>query len=185
MANQLWVSDITYIDLDGGCCYLHLVTDAYSRKIIGWCLAPTLESVHTLKALRMAVEQTGREDLTGLVHHSDRGVQYCCDLYIAELQKYNVSISMTEDYNPTDNAIAERVNGSIKTEHVYVQEHRFKDIGEAHTSISGFIDFYNNRRPHMSVGMQTPSEAHEQTGEQRKFWKKKSYNACSPNHANN
>lgn len=114
-------------------------------------------------------------DLAGLVHHSDRGVQYCCDMYVEKLQEYHISISMTEDYKPTDNAIAERVNGTIKTERVYVQKHRFKDLGEARKGIAEFIDFYNNRRPHMSIGMQTPSVAHRQHGEQKKYCKKKIY----------
>lgn len=174
-ANQLWVSDITYIDTDEGSCYLHLVTDAYSHKIVGWTLVASLGAVFSLEALKMAIRQTGRTDLTGLIHHSDRGVQYCCDMYIEELRRHNIGISMTEDYKPTDNAIAERVNGTIKTERVYVQKHRFKDLREAREGIAGFIDFYNNRRPHMSIGMQTPSAAHGQHGEQKKHWKKKNY----------
>ncbi len=173
--NQLWVSDITYIDLDTGNAYLHLVTDAYSRKIIGRCLSPTLEAAYTLEALRMAISGTGEEDLQGLVHHSDRGVQYCCDAYIAELQIYNISISMTEDYKPTDNAIAERVNGIIKTELVYAREKRYRNREEAEKDIMAFIDFYNNERPHASLGMQTPATAHRQTGEQKRLWKKKDY----------
>ena len=174
-ANQLWVGDITYIDTDGGCCYLHLVTDAYSKKIVGWCLAPSLSATHTLAALRMAVGQAERKDLSGLIHHSDRGIQYCCDLYVEELQRHGILISMTEDYKPTDNAIAERVNGIIKTEHVYRQEQRFSNLDDALQHIGRFVDFYNNQRPHMSIGMQTPSVAHGQTGEQKKMWKKKNY----------
>ena len=123
----------------------------------------------------MAVAQTGRDNLEGLVHHSDRGIQYCCDLYVGELQKHNIAISMTEDYRPTDNAVAERVNGTIKTERVYVQPQRFKDRQDAERQIAEFIDFYNNRRPHMSIGMQTPETAHCQQGEQRKCWKRKKF----------
>ena len=174
-ANQLWVSDITYIDLAGGCCYLHLVTDAYSKKIVGWCLAESLSSVFTLKALRMALEQTGGADLSGLIHHSDRGIQYCCDLYVEELQKHGIRISMTEDYKPTDNAIAERVNGIIKGESVYRQNRRFETFGEALGQIRSFISFYNSRRPHYSIGMQTPDTVHGQAGEQKKMWKTKFY----------
>lgn len=173
--NQLWVSDITYIDTDQGSCYLHLITDAYSHKIIGWCVAPSLEAKFTLKALRMAIEQASGYDLGKCIHHSDRGVQYCCDIYIEELQKHGISISMNEDYKPTDNAIAERVNGTIKTEHVYVQERRFRDYNDAAESIGKFIIFYNDKRPHMSIGMQTPSQAHKQQGEQKKCWKNKIY----------
>ena len=160
-ANQLWQSDITYIDLAGGCCYLHLVTDAYSKKI--------------LKALRMAIEQAGGGDLSGLIHHSDRGIQYCCDLYVEELQKYGIQISMTEDYKPTDNALAERVNGIIKDESVYRQDRRFETYEEALEQIERFILFYNSKRPHYSIGLQTPNDAHEQTGEQKKMWKTKIY----------
>lgn len=174
-ANQLWVSDITYIDMDGGSCYLHLVTDAYSKKIVGWCLAPSLSATYTLSALRMAIRHTGQKCLSGLIHHSDRGVQYCCDLYINELQKYGIRISMTEDYKPTDNAIAERVNGTIKTEHVYRQQQRFHSIEDATECIERFINFYNSKRPHMSIGNQTPNDAHEQKGEQKKMWKNKIY----------
>jgi transposase InsO family protein len=174
-ANQLWQSDITYIDLAGGCCYLHLVTDAYSKKIVGWCLAESLASVFTLKALRMAIEQTGGGDLTGLIHHSDRGIQYCCDLYVEELQKHGIRISMTEDYKPTDNALAERVNGIIKGESAYRQERRFGTYGEALEQIGRFIAFYNSRRPHYSIGLQTPDTAHGQEGEQKKMWKTKIY----------
>jgi len=174
-ANQLWVSDITYVDLDGGCCYLHLVTDAYSKKIVGWCLAESLSAVFTLRALRMAIEQAGGGDLSGLIHHSDRGIQYCCDLYVEELQKHGIQISMTEDYKPTDNAIAERVNGIIKSESIYRQERRFKTYEEALEHIGRFILFYNCRRPHYSIGLQTPNVAHEQTGEQKRMWNVKIY----------
>ena len=174
-ANQLWVSDITYIELAGGCCYLHLITDAYSKKIIGWCLSESLAAVFTLKALRMAIEQAGGSDLSGLIHHSDRGVQYCCDLYVEELQKHNILISMTEDYKPTDNSIAERVNETIKNESIYRQERRFETNEEALESIKRFIEFYNGRRPHYSIGLQTPNAVHEQTGEQKKMWKNKIY----------
>ena len=174
-ANQLWVSDITYIEIRGGCCYLHLVTDAYSKKIVGWYLAESLASVFTLKALRMAIGQAGGGDLSGLIHHSDRGVQYCCDLYVEELQKHNIRISMTEDYKPTDNGIAERVNGIIKGESLYRRERRFETYGSALEQIGRFVDFYNSRRPHYSIGMQMPNTVHEQTGVQKKMWKNKIY----------
>ena len=126
-ANQLWVADITYIALAGGdVCYLHLITDAYSHKIVGWALARTLKAAISMEALKMAVEQavamSGSEILKGLVHHSDRGVQYCCDAYVAMLRAHEISISMCEDYKPTDNAIAERANGIIKVECLYRQK---------------------------------------------------------------
>lgn len=168
-ANQLWVSDITYIDTICGCCYLHLVTDAYSHKIIGFCLSNTLEAKHTLAALRMAIENTPTDCLDGLIHHSDRGVQYCCNEYVKELKKYDIRISMTEDYKPTDNAIAERVNGILKTEVIY-REQRFKNIDEARERILRFIHFYNEKRPHSSIGMKVPAQVHYESGLQRKVW---------------
>ena len=168
--NQLWVSDITYIDLVDDCCYLHLVTDAYSHKIVGWCLSETLEAEHTLQALRTAISQATADELKGLIHHSDRGVQYCCNDYVNELNNYHITISMTEDYKPTDNGIAERVNGIIKSEKLY-REPIYKTIEEARKGIGKFISFYNNRRPHMSIGYKTPAQAHEQTGPQARLWK--------------
>jgi transposase InsO family protein len=162
--------------MDGGCCYLHLITDAFSHKIIGWKLADTLKAAITLGALSDAIDRTARDDLTGLIHHSDRGVQYCCDLYIEKLKQYNITISMTEDYKPTDNAIAERVNGIIKQERVY-RGKRFKDMDQARDVIGRFISFYNIRRPHMSIGMLTPEAAHQQLGEQKKMWKTKVFSS--------
>lgn len=176
-ANQLWVADITYIALaNGDVCYLHLITDAYSHMIVGWVLADSLKAAISMQALRMAVEQAvemyGSESLTGLVHHSDRGVQYCCDAYVAMLKEHGISISMTEDYKPTDNAIAERINGIIKTENVYPQQ-QLQTFEQAQESVSRFIHFYNYSRPHMSIGYKTPAEVHRQQGEQRKMWKNK------------
>lgn len=172
--NRLWVSDITYIDLKDGVCYLHLVTDAYSRKIVGWVLAPGLHSVYTLQALEMAVAGTGRRCLDGLIHHSDRGIQYCCDAYVKCLNEHRIAISMTEDYKPTDNAVAERVNGIIKTEWLRGRE-KFADIGEAREELGRIITFYNERRPHMSDGMLTPSQAYETEGKLKMRWKQKVY----------
>ena len=172
--NQLWVSDITYIDLVDDCCYLHLVTDAYSHKIVGWCLAESLHAIFTMKALQMAIDQAGGGDLSGTVHHSDRGTQNCCYAYTDILKEHNIAISMTEDYCPTDNGIAERVNGIIKTEFIY-RVARFKDMADASKQIEQYITFYNERRPHMSIGYHTPSEAHLQTGKQKKCWRNKEY----------
>ena len=184
--NQLWVSDITYIDIEGDSDYLHLVTDAYSHKIIGWCLADSLSARHTLEALRMAIRQTGKDDLSGLIHHSDRGIQYCCNAYVAELELHHISISMTEDYKPTDNAIAERVNGILKQELIYRRK-RFASHEEAYEVIERFITFYNDSRPHMSIDYQTPSVAHQQVGTQQRHWKgyqercqQNQYNICQP-----
>lgn len=175
-ANQLWVSDITYIELaDGNVCYLHLITDAYSHKIIGWVVADSLRASISIQALEQAIKQavsmTGNTSLKGLIHHSDRGVQYCCDAYVAMLQAYDISISMTEDYKPTDNAVAERVNGIIKVELIYRQRH-FNNIEHARNAIGRYIYFYNYRRPHMSIEYKTPVVAHLEEGIQKRMWKK-------------
>ena len=163
-ANQLWVADITYIALAGGdACYLHLITDAYSHKIVGWSLARTLKAAISMEALEMAIKQAvamcGSEILKGLVHHSDRGVQYCCDAYVAMLKAHGISISMCEDYKPTDNAVAERVNGIIKVESVYRQK-CFNSFEHAYRVIERYIHFYNYRRPHMSIGYKIPAVVH-------------------------
>ena len=169
-SNQLWVSDITYIDINNDSHYLHLVTDAYSHKIVGWCFANSLSARHTLVALKMAITQSGLDNLYGLIHHSDRGIQYCCNAYIEELDAHHISISMTEDYKPTDNAIAERINGIIKQELIYRRKH-FTSFDEAKDAIERFITFYNDSRPHMSIGYQTPSVVHQQSGPQVRQWK--------------
>ena len=178
-ANQLWVADITYIALaNGDVCYLHLITDAYSHMLVGWVLADSLKAAISMQALQMAIDQAvemcGDKCLTGLVHHSDRGVQYCCDAYVAMLKEHGISISMTEDYKPTDNAIAERSNGIIKTENVYPQQ-QLQTFEQTQESVSRFIHFYNYSRPHMSIGYKTPAEVHRQQGAQRKMWKNKIY----------
>ena len=178
-ANQLWVADITYIALAGGdVCYLHQITDAYSHKIVGWALAKTLQAAISMEALRMAIGQAvamcGCEILKGLVHHSDRGVQYCCDAYVAMLRAHEISISMCEDYKPTDNAIAERINGIIKVESVYRQK-CFNSFEHACRVIERYIHFYNYHRLHMSIGYKTPAVVHLEQGEQKKMWKNRIY----------
>ena len=157
---QLWVADITYIDTEDGVVYLHLITDAFTHEIIGWQLSESLQAVNTLAALDMAIEQSQGMDLSLMTHHSDRGVQYCSNAYVARLESIHSCISMTEDYNPTDNAIAERVNGIIKQEWLY-QMKRPKNLDDARCIIAGIIDFYNNKRPHMSNGMLTPRQMRE------------------------
>ena len=156
--------------MNEGNCYLHIVTDAYSHKIIGWYVSETLEARYTIMALMNAISDTGKSDLTGLIHHSDRGSQYCCDAYVALLNEHHISISMTQDYKPTNNAIAERVNGILKTEVLY-RTARPKTLADARKQIGNAITFYNERRPHMSIGYQTPCDAHEQSGPQERCWK--------------
>ena len=175
--NRLWVSDITYILLaNGGVCYLHLVTDVYSRKIVGWCLSSTLHARHSLDALDMAISAAVErgDDLSRLIHHSDRGIQYCSHLYVGRLKAVGASISMTEDGNPTDNAIAERVNGIVKNE--YLTGLSLSDTMEAYSAISKAIGHYNNVRPHMSLGYVTPAKVYGEPGcKGDRAWKKREY----------
>ena len=158
---QLFVADITYIETEQGVCYLHLVTDAYTHEIVGWILSETLHAVNTLSALKDAVENSQRYDLSKLIHHSDRGIQYCCNQYVEYLQGLGAKISMTEDYKPTDNAIAERVNGILKSEWLYVMP-RPKDIADARVLLRRIITFYNTKRPHMSIGMKVPEQVRKE-----------------------
>lgn len=168
-SNQVWVSDITYLETDlDGFIYLHLVTDAYSKKILGWNLSPTLHAEYTLSALRMAL-RSSNTSLAGLIHHSDRGCQYCSDKYVKLLQDNSISISMTQSGDPRDNAIAERVNGILKNE--WFNHDHFRDLLEAQRRVSHVINIYNNQRPHLSLNYQTPSEVHELQGKQKRVWK--------------
>ena len=167
-ANQVWVSDITYIETKAGFVYLHLVTDAYSKKIMGWCLSPSLHADATISALQMAIRNAGC-DLKGLIHHSDRGCQYCCEKYVKLLQDNGIEISMTQDGDPRDNAIAERVNGILKTEWLY--DDHFICFEDAYRRVAEVINLYNNKRPHLSLNYKTPAEAHLETGEQKRVWK--------------
>lgn len=170
--HQLWVADITYISTAEGPCYLHLITDAYSHFILGWELSDTLKASASIKALQMALDKCAHLDIKGLIHHSDRGVQYCCDDYVARLKERGIAISMTEDYNPTDNAIAERVNGIIKTECVYYHR-QFNSLMHARNVLENFIRFYNYYRPHMSIGNKTPYRVYWERGPQKNMWQKK------------
>lgn len=168
--NHVWVADITYVWIEGDVLYLHLLTDAFSHAVIGWCLTDTLEAEGTVKALEMGIMAAGGGNLCATIHHSDRGTQYACYRYVDTLVGHHIRISMTECYKPTDNAIAERVNGILKTEVIY-RERRFKSLQDARERIASFIGFYNDLRPHASIGMKAPSEAHMENGPQRCTWK--------------
>lgn len=168
-AGKLWVSDITYIRTSYGFVYLSLITDAYSRKIVGWSLWPDLTSKGALNALKMAVECEQTTDK--LIHHSDRGIQYCCYDYVNYLRGCNIGISMTENGDPYENAIAERVNGILKKE--YDLYDTFNDYNEAMEAVKVAIEKYNNERPHRSCDMLPPAKAHTCTGVLKKHWKKK------------
>lgn len=166
--NQLWVSDITYVETVSGFVYLNLVTDAYSRKIVGWAIGETLEAKYTIEALRMALKQVSK-GTEGLIHHSDRGVQYCCGEYVKVLNKNHVQISMTENGDPRENAIAERVNGILKDE--WLNQMRLKSIEDAIKELRRIVQIYNSCRPHTSLDMKTPEYAHSQSGVFKKHWK--------------
>jgi transposase InsO family protein len=167
-ANKLWVSDITYVETAEGFVYLNLITDAYSRKIVGWSIGSTLEAIYTIEALNMALSQLPKKT-EGLIHHSDRGVQYCCGEYVKILNKHQVQISMTENGDPRENAIAERVNGILKDE--WLNQMKLESIEEAIKALKPIIAIYNSCRPHASLDMKTPEYAHSQSGEFKKHWK--------------
>ena len=165
--NQLWVSDITYLRMNQGFSYLSIITDAYSRKIVGYCLHPSLSSEGVITSLRMALQQaTGRRSL---IHHSDRGIQYCCADYVQLLEHHHIQISMTEKGDPYENAIAERVNGILKTE--FDLHKTFGSFTEAQQAVEFAISKYNHVRPHASCDYLTPVMAHEQSGWLRKRWR--------------
>ena len=117
--NEVWVADITYVETTEGVCYLSLITDAYSHKIVGWAVGPTLETIYPLEALNMALATIDDETARRLIHHSDRGCQYCSAAYVEVLKQHGISISMTQSGDPLENAIAERANGILKTEWLY------------------------------------------------------------------
>jgi putative transposase len=159
--NQLWVADITYIRLRTEFIYLAVILDAYSRRLIGWALGRTLEAQLPVAALRMAL--TDRQPAAGLVHHSDRGVQYASRDYTEILQQHQAIISMSRKGNPYDNAACESFMKTLKQEEVYRNEYR--DFREAQTSIGDFLErVYNQRRLHSALGYLPPAEFEENGG---------------------
>lgn len=171
---QVWVCDITYIRVLNEFNFLSLITDAYSHLIVGYCLHTTLAAEGSLIALQMAIA-TLTGDTQGLIHHSDRGIQYCCDPYTEELKKYNIESSMTENGDPYENAIAERLNGILK--HNFKLEQTFSSREHALHEVDRAIKNYNYLRPHQSVSMLTPAFAHQHQGELQRCWKNKTYKA--------
>lgn len=167
--NMVWVSDITYVETEEGVCYLSLVTDAYSRKIVGWALGDTLAKEHPLRALSMAFEDMEWIPGTTLIHHSDRGCQYCSHEYVACLKAHAVQISMTQSGDPLENALAERTNGILKTEWLYHMT--FSNMKHCESELCRIISFYNDERPHMSLGYLTPSQVHRGEGIEKKMWR--------------
>jgi len=154
--NQAWAADITYIRTDEGFLYLSLITDMWSRKIVGFHVGDSLEAEAALKALEMALASLSCGEKP--VHHSDRGCQYASRLYVGKLQEAELQISMTEELHCYENAMAERVNGILKQEYYLGCSFRNKD--QAKTAVKQAVYLYNTRRPHMSLDYQTPENMH-------------------------
>ena len=160
--NQLWVADITYVRLRETFLYVAIVLDAFSRRVVGWELGEDLRAELALRALDRAL--AGRQIEAGIVHHSDRGVQYCCTAYVEKLQAHGFIISMSRTGNPYDNAKAESFMKTLKTEEVYLKQYR--DQEDARASIQRFIEeVYNRKRLHSSLGYRSPDVFEQQQDE--------------------
>ena len=169
MPEQLWASDITYVPCGKQHLYLSLITDAYSHKIMGYHIADTLEAVHCVEALRMALKAR-MHPMQKLIHHSDRGIQYCSSSYTELLMQNNIAISMTESGDPLDNPIAERINGIIK--HEYLKHFGLVNLQHAREILEKIIKNYNDVRPHLSIRMNTPDDVHLKKLLINRQWKK-------------
>ena len=158
--NQVHVSDITYIRTKERFCYLFLVSDLYSRRILGSELSESLGIEGSIKALEMAASKA--KNLEGSIHHSDRGIQYCSNIYTERLKNLGMKISMSEQANPYENAVAERINGILKEE--FMLDRTFPDIETARKAVNEAVRIYNQQRPHMSLGYRTPEEVYNAKG---------------------
>ena len=169
--NQLWVSDITYWKVNNVTVYITFITDAYSHRIVGYNLAESLEAVESIKALQMALSALGAESHLNLIHHSDRGLQYCSAAYVKILLDDEIQISMTESGDPLENAVAERINGILKEE--YLDTQKLKTVKEAIVYLHKAIKLYNSERPHMSISNFTPDKVHysKEPFEVKRIWK--------------
>lgn len=167
-SNQLWVSDITYWKIETENLYISFISDAYSHKIVGYQVAETLEAIESIHALEMALSSLD-QPAEGLIHHSDRGIQYCSAGYVNLLQDYGIEISMTENGDPLENAIAERVNGILKGE--YLECYTVKNLSEAKELLEQVVHLYNEERPHMSIGYMKPNQLHENNQVTEKLWR--------------
>ena len=154
--NQLWVSDITYVRTKSGFTYLSLITDAYSRRVMGYHLSNSLSTSGCIKALNMALDAA--DNTHGLIHHSDRGSQYCSEKYTQLLDQHGIEISMTQASDPLDNPLAERMNGILKQEFMDVQQ--LKGLLDARLILKKSVAKYNSIRPHLSLEMDTPNNVH-------------------------
>ena len=165
-AHELWVADITYIPVKERFAYLYLITDAYSRKIVGFHVSDNMRVDSAVIALQKALDQKPADAI--VIHHSDRGMQYCSNEYVKLLQQHHALISMTQNGDPYENALAERVNGILKTELI---SRYYDNIDLAAIHIARCITIYNYRRRHSSLNWQIPDDVHKQEGPQIRRWK--------------
>lgn len=173
---QVWVSDITYIGNRKNPMYLSLVTDAYSKKIMGYNVSDSLAATGAIAALEMSIKNRKYRNKS-LIHHSDRGLQYCCNEYQNLLTRNNIKCSMTEKYDPYQNAVAERINGILK--HEFINGITVNDKELWRLFIENSIDIYNNQRPHYSCYMKTPNQMHKQRDVKIRTYKSKKTTAKS------
>ena len=170
---QLWVTDITYIKTDQGHNYLALFTDAYSKQIMGYCLANHMKASLCMEALNMAIKNK-RYPNKKLIHHSDRGFQYCCMQYTSFTQSNHIIMSMTEQYDPYENAVAERINRTLKYE--YGLKQTIKNTQTAQQIVKEAVLIYNNLRPHLSLNLRKPTEVHLNPNLKYKSYKRENLN---------
>lgn len=156
--DEVWVSDITYIKTEEGNCYLNMITDAYSRKIMGYAVDDTMEVESMIMALKMATAQR-KDPMVGTIHHSDRGLQYCSKEYVLLTSKNNIRLSMTENGDPYENALAERMNRTIKEE--FGMDRKMKSKQQVKQLVEESIFLYNSKRPHLALKMKTPDEVYQ------------------------
>lgn len=169
--NEIWVSDITYVGKRDAPCYLALITDAYSKKVVGFDVSISLAVEGSLRALEMALKTVTNNQNEPLIHHSDRGLQYCSNDYQNLLESNNISPSMTEQYDPYENAIAERINGILKQE--FDIDILGVDLKTRKELIENSIEIYNEKRPHWSNSLLTPNQMHQQKKQKIKSYKAK------------
>lgn len=150
-------------------CFLTLVMDAYSKRVLGSCVAPTLEAEYSIVALKKAVSTLPEGFADTLIHHSDRGTQYASAEYIKHLRLHDITPSMTESGNPKDNAMAERINNTIKNELLHGQT--FTSLEQVVEAVEKAIRFYNSERPHSSIDWHTPNQAHQMRGDMKRHWR--------------
>jgi len=169
--NQVLVTDITYLYLreSDSFAYLYLVTDHFSRKILGFNISEDLRASSAVKALKMALRNMS--DIDNCIHHSDRGIQYCSKKYTTILHRKSIKISMTENSDPLENAVAERMNKTVKEEFTEEKQISFTNFREAKIIMSQIVKFYNDERPHRTLEFYTPSMAYQMNRELKRKWK--------------